>query len=160
LVLLLTQTFDAFISGAVREGFGQQGLDVYSAVTLASIIEREGIHDDEHAQIASVFLNRLRQGMKLDSDPTVQYAMGYNTAQQTWWTNPLSIADLQFESNYNTYLSPGLPPAPISNPGESALRAVAWPATTAYFYFRANCAGDGHHSFGTTFEEHLQNACP
>jgi UPF0755 protein len=98
--------------------------------------------------------------MKLDSDPTVQYALGYNTAAATWWTNPLSASDLQFDSPYNTYLYPGLPPGPICNPGLSALNAVAYPAQTPYYYFRAACDGSGRHAFAQTYEEHLRNACP
>ncbi len=85
--------------------------------------------------IASVFYNRLAIGMKLQTDPTVQYALGYNAAQGTWWTNPLSENDLQFDSPYNTYLYPGLPPGPISNPGLAALKAVANPAQTTYYLF-------------------------
>jgi len=97
--------------------------------------------------------------MKLDTDPTVQYALGYNASQGTWWTNPLSSADLQFDSPYNTYLYAGLPPGPIANPSLSALRAVAFPAETPYYFFRARCDGSGLHVFAVTFEEHLQNGC-
>jgi UPF0755 protein len=151
--------FSQHLTSDLREGFARQGLDVYQAVTLASIVQREAVVADERAQVASVFHNRLRAGMKLDSDPTVQYALGFNPAQGTWWTNPLSMADLQIDSPYNTYIYAGLPPGPISNPSLSALRAVAFPAETPYFYFRARCDDSGLHDFSVTFEEHLQNAC-
>ena len=105
-------------------------LTVYQAVTLASMVEREAVHEEEQPLIASVYLNRLKIGMKLDADPTVQYAIGYNILQQTWWTNPLSLLDLQVNSVYNTYIYAGLPPTPIANPSLGALRAVAFPAET------------------------------
>ncbi len=164
-------TVDALVSGFLRnfglhltpdlrEAFARQDLDVYQAVTLASIVQREAVHSEEAAHIASVFLNRLAIGMKLDSDPTVQYALDYNPAQATWWTNPISAQDLQFDSPYNTYLYPALPPGPICNPSLDSLRAVAFPAETPYYYFRARCDGSGLHDFSVTFEEHLQNGCP
>jgi len=101
----------------------------------------------------------LAAGMKLESDPTVQYAIGYIQRSKTWWKNPLSLTDLQIDSRYNTYQNSGLPPAPICNPGFSALNSVAFPASTNYYYFRAACDLSGKHSFSTTFEEHLKNAC-
>jgi UPF0755 protein len=160
----LAQTFiDRFeqeLTPDMRAGFERQGLSLSQAVTLASIVEKEGVVDDEHPMIASVFLNRLAIGMKLDSDPTVQYALGYNPDQHTWWTNPLSYADLQTDSAFNTYVYAGLPPHPISNPGLSALQAVAYPAQSPYYYFRARCDGSGLHAFARTYEDHLQNACP
>lgn len=126
LVVEMVRNFALQLTPDLRDGFARQGLTVYRAVTLASIIQREAVLAEEQPSIASVFLNRLALGMKLDSDPTVQYALGYNTAQATWWINPLSLADLQVDSAYNTYLYPGLPPSPISNPGLNALQAVAY----------------------------------
>jgi UPF0755 protein len=98
--------------------------------------------------------------MKLDTDPSVQYAIGWNPDQNTWWTNPLTADDLKIQSPYNTYIYPDLPPAPISNPSLAALRAVAFPEQSSYYYFRARCDNSGLHTFSTTFEEHLNNACP
>jgi len=160
---LLTLALDRFantLNPEIMEGITRQGLSVYQAVILASIIEREAVLDEEMPIIASVFLNRLAIGMKLDADSTVQYALGYNESQQTWWTNPLSTSDLLVQSAYNTYQQTGLPPGPIANPGLNALRAVAFPAQTPYYYFRAACDGSGRHVFATTFEEHQNNACP
>ena len=110
--------------------------------------------------IASVFINRLAAGMPLEADSTVQFALGHQEATDTWWKNPLSLDDLQVDSPYNTYLYGRLPPGPISNPGSTALNAVAFPAQTGYYYFRAACDGSGEHRFAETFEEHVQNACP
>jgi UPF0755 protein len=154
------RNFSLHLTTDLREGFSRQGLDVYQAVTLASIVQREAVVEDERAQIASVFHNRLRANMKLDSDPTVQYALGFDPVRGTWWTNPLSAADLQIDSPYNTYIHTGLPPGPIANPSVSALRAVAFPAETPYYFFRARCDNSGLHDFSVTFEEHLQNGCP
>jgi UPF0755 protein len=158
-VRLMLEDFDVRVTSDIRQGFASHGLSLYQAVTLASIVEREAVVSDERPLIASVFLNRLSAGMNLDADPTVQYALG-RQADGSWWKAPLDAADLDFDSPYNTYVYPGLPPGPISNPGLDALRAVAFPAETDYLYFRALCDGSGLHAFASTFEEHLQNACP
>jgi UPF0755 protein len=160
LVTTMARNFALHLTFDLRDGFTRQGLSVYEAVTLASIVQREAVVADEQPLIASVFLNRLAAGMRLESDPTVQYALGYNAFQNSWWTNPLSLADLQFDSLFNTYIYPGLPPGPISNPDLGALQAVAYSAETPYYYFRALCDGSGRHAFAETFEEHLGNACP
>jgi UPF0755 protein len=164
-------TVDLFVHGLLRN-FGlhltpdlineyeRAGLTVYQAVTLASLVEREAVQDEEKPLIASVYLNRYKINMKLDADPTVQYALGYNIFQQSWWTSPLTLIDLQVNSPYNTYLNAGLPPTPIANPSMEALQAVAFPAQTSYLYFRAKCDGSGFHDFSETFDEHLANGCP
>ena len=160
LVFLLLQQFSARLTPELRSGFSAHGLTVFQAVTLASIIQREAILDEEMPMIASVFYNRLAVDMPLQTDPTVQYALGYNAAQATWWTNPLSAQDLQFDSPYNTYVFHGLPPGPISNPGMPALQAVASPARSGYYYFQARCDKSGLHNFSETLEQHRQNNCP
>ena len=160
LLEVLTAAFEQAVTPEMQAGFTNQGLSLDEAVRLASIVQRETVVVDEMPLIASVFLNRLALGMKLESDPTVQYAVGYNAAQKTWWTNPLSRADLAFDSVYNTYLYAGLPPDAICNPSLEALRAVAFPAQTPYYYFRAACDGSGQHNFAETYEEHLGNGCP
>jgi UPF0755 protein len=157
---IIARNFVQHLASDLITGFENQGLNVYQAVILASIVEREAIQPEESAMIASVYLNRLAIGMKLDADPTVQYAVGYNSAQATWWTNPISAADLEVESPFNTYKYAGLPPAPISNPSIEALYAVAYPETTSYYYFRAKCDGSGYHSFAITLEEQVANGCP
>ncbi|HBG60179.1 MAG TPA: endolytic transglycosylase MltG [Anaerolineaceae bacterium] len=141
-------------------GIAAQNLSFHEALTLASIIERETRADEEKAIIASVFYNRIAEGMRLQTDPTVQYAIGFDEKEQTWWKTQLTEADLQVDSPYNTYLYAGLPPGPIANPSLTSLEAVAYPAQTPYFYFRAKCDGSGTHAFSVTYEEHLNNACP
>jgi len=160
LVEVLVRNFDLHLTSDLRDGFNRQGLSVYQAVTLASIVQREAEHDDEAPMIASVYLNRLKIGMRLEADPTVQYAQGYDSVNQTWWTNPLGADDLKINSAYNTYVIDGLPPTPISNPGLAALRAVAFPAESSYYYFSARCDDSGYHNFAQTFQEQLQNLCP
>ncbi|MDD2921557.1 MAG: endolytic transglycosylase MltG [Anaerolineales bacterium] len=155
----ISRNFAQHITDDLRAGFAAQGLDTYQAVTLASIVQRESIRDEEQPLIASVFLNRLKIGMALGSDPTVQYALGYDSVNQTWWKNPLSLDDLKFDSPYNTYLYAGLPPAPIANPGLSALQSVAFPAESEYYYFRASCDNSGYHVFAVTLEKQISNAC-
>ena len=156
----LLEDFQVKVNDEILDGYQRHGLDIYQGVTLASIVEREAVIEDEMPLIASVFHNRLDAGMKLDSDPTVQYALGFNSEQDTWWTNPLSLADLQVNSPYNTYIAMGLPPGPIANPSLAAIKAVAFPAQTPYYYFRSACDGSGRHSFAETFEEHKLNQCP
>ncbi len=159
LVAKMLETFDLRVGPELRNAFGQQGLSLYQAVTLASIVEREAVVTDERPLIASVFLNRLAQDIKLDADPTVQYALG-RQPDGAWWKPGLSLEDLQIDSPYNTYLYAGLPPGPIANPGLASLRAVAFPESSPYLYFRAACDGSGRHTFAETFDEHLLNACP
>jgi UPF0755 protein len=160
LLAQLLNHFNAGVTSDLRDAYTAQGLDLFQAVTLASIIQREAVVIDEQPTIASVFINRMNTGMKLESDPTVQYALGYQLLQKTWWKNPLSSADLQFNSSYNTYVVSGLPPGPIANPSLEALQSVAHPAQTGYYYFRAQCDGSGRHAFSVTYAEHLQNGCP
>lgn len=160
LVSILLQGFSSHLSPETLAAYSSRGLSLYQAVTMASIVQREAVVDTEMPLITSVFYNRLAAGMDLQTDPTVQYALGYNNAQGTWWTNPLSTDDLKFDSPYNTYIYPGLPPGPISNPSQAALEAVAHPAESNYYYFQAKCDGSGLHNFAETFEQHQQNYCP
>lgn len=158
-VRLLTNRFEENISGEILERISENEMSLNEVVILASIVERESIISSEMPAIASVYINRYSIDMKLDSDPTVQYALGFNQQQSIWWTNPLSLIDLQIDSPYNTYLYAGLPPGPISNPSLSALNAVLNPEQSSYYYFRAKCDGSGLHEFAVSFEEHLQNGC-
>jgi UPF0755 protein len=159
MIAAFLQRFDENVTAELRAGFERQELSLYEAVILASIVEREAVVAEEAPMIASVFLNRYRIGMKLDSDPTVQYAVGYNQKQGTWWTNPLSFDDIAVISPYNTYSQAGLPPGPICSPDIAALQAVAFPAQSPYYFFRARCDGSGRHNFAVTYAEHLEYGC-
>jgi UPF0755 protein len=136
-----------------------RGWTVYQAVTLASILQREAVREEEMPLIASVLYNRLNQGMRLQVDSTVQYAIGFQAGRGNWWATPLLDSDLGFDSPYNTYLYAGLPPGPICAPGLAALNAAAFPVSSNYLYFRAACDGSGRHNFSETYLQHLANAC-
>ncbi len=156
--------FDSMLTGfgeQVREqlivSFERNGLTIHDAVTLASIIEKETKVTAEMPLMASVYTNRLSIGERLQADPTVQYVIGYDPGTDSWWKSPLALDDLSIESPYNTYLYPGLPPGPITNPALASLQAVAAPAQTDFLFFVADCNADiaGSHVFSRTFEEHL-----
>jgi len=120
----------------------------YQALILASLVEKEAALKSERAIIAGVFINRLKKGMRLQSDPTVIYGLGEN------YDGSVHTRDLQSDNPYNTYTRDGLPPTPIALPGRDALRAAVHPEDTAALYFVATGAGDGAHHFSSTLEEH------
>lgn len=122
-------------------------------VILASIVEKETGKADERPQVASVFLNRIRKGMRLQSDPTIVYGLFGGDGKPS--DRELTRADVEKSTPYNTYRIDGLPPTPIANPGRAALEAVANPSRTDYFYFVAD--GSGGHAFATTLDEHNEN---
>lgn len=121
-------------------------------VTLASIVEKETGIPEERPQVASVFINRLKQGMRLQSDPTIIYGIMGGKGKLD---RPLTRADIDAATPYNTYTISGLPPGPIANPGKAALEAVLHPDKTPYLYFVAN--GTGGHAFASTLDEHNAN---
>jgi UPF0755 protein len=127
------------------------GRPTLSTVTLASLVERETPKPDERPLVAGVFENRLHKGMPLQCDPTVIYAL----EQAGKYNGTLTGKDLHYDSPYNTYQHGGLPPGPIGNPGEVALRAALAPAQTDYLYFVANTLGG--HFFSATLAEHNKN---
>jgi UPF0755 protein len=122
-----------------------------TTVILASIIEKETAAPEERPLVASVYYNRIEKHEALQADPSVIYA----ELLQGSYGGALHHADMQFNSAYNTYTHPGLPPGPIGNPGKTSLEAAMHPASTDYFYFVSN--GNGHHRFAHTLEEHNRN---
>ncbi len=134
-----------------------QGHTFFEILTIASIVEREAVVPTERPLIASVYLNRLAQGMYLQADPTVQYAMGYQTDTGKWWKTPVTLEEYsQVNSPYNTYLNPGLPPGPIANPGASSINAALKPETSKYLFFMG-CGGEGAHLFAEDYNTHQAN---
>ncbi len=169
---LMLSTFDARVTPEIEGNLAGRTLfdlelasyrpmTVHDVITLASIVEREAVLSEERPIIASVYLNRLdpayveETALRLSSDPTIQYAKGYDPETQSWW-NPMLPGEGQIlESPYNTFKVQGLPPGPISNPGLASILAVLNPADTGFLYFHA--IGDGSHAFASTLQEHLQN---
>jgi len=129
----------------IRAAAEERGLTVHQLLTLASIIEREGVVRSELPLISAVFWNRLKLDMPLQADPTVQYAVGKNR-------QALTRADLQIEHPYNTYRRAGLPPGPIANPGLLAIKAAVRPAPVNYLYFVA--MDDRRHQFSQSLADH------
>jgi len=126
------------------------GLSLYQLLTLASIVEAESQAPEERPRIARVYINRLQQGMRLQADPTVGYAMGKGPRTRLYFSN------LRIDSPFNTYLHEGLPPGPICNPGKASIEAVMNPTPgDKNLYFVAR--GQGHHLFAASYEQHLAN---
>jgi UPF0755 protein len=137
---------------------GTTTLELHDVLSLASIVEREAVVDQERAAIAGVYLNRLAEAMRLEADPTVQYAMGYQPGTGQWWKTPVYLEEYQqVDSPYNTYLYEGLPPGPIASASLASIRAVLYPEEHDYLYFVATPDGSGRHVFSRTFQEHLEN---
>ncbi len=156
LLILVLGTFDQRVTDSMRKQAAAAKMTLYEVITLASIVEREAAVPSERPLIASVYLNRLKKKQLLQADPTVQYALGYQTATKQWWKSPISLDEYQdVKSPYNTYLNGGLPPGPICSPALDSIRAVLEPAQTDYMFFLGK--GDGSHVFSKTYEEHQQN---
>ncbi len=157
-VAKMLNAFYQQVGADVRNAAKNAGLKLNDAVTLASIIEREARVPSERPIMAQVFLTRLRRGIPLEADPTVQYAVAQDpesVQQYGYWKQELTEADLQANSPYNTYRSRGLPPGPICSPGLDSILAVVKPADTNYLYFVAK--PDGSHAFAATLAEHQRN---
>jgi len=149
IVAILLDTFEAKAGPALRTAAAGRNVPIYDMVKLASIVEREARDRKESPLIAGLYQHRLDIAMKLDADPTIQYARG------DW--GELSLDDLKLVSPYNTYLNPGLPPTPICNPGLTALQAAAQPEKTDFLFFVAKNDGTGSHAFAKTIEEQEAN---
>lgn len=133
----------------------KKGLNEKEVLILASLVEREAKFDEDRPKVASVLLNRFESGMKLDIDATIQYALGYQADEKSWWKKNLTREDLKIDSPYNTYEEAGLPPEPICNPGLSSIKAIIYPEKTDYLYYLSDSKGQMHYS--RTLEEHNQN---
>ncbi len=144
-IKMFYDSFKEFFVDSLKERAKDIGFSIHKVLTLASIVKGETDKVEEMPTIASVYLNRLRLGMKLQADPTIQYLL-----PEGW--RRLLYKDLEIESPYNTYKYAGLPPGPINNPGASAIFAVLYPADTNYLYFVAD--GKGGHNFSKSLREH------
>jgi UPF0755 protein len=145
----MTDQFKTVFSPSWRRRAAELGRTVRDIVILASLIEKETARPEEKALVSAVFHNRLRLGMKLDCDPTIIYAL----KKLGPFEGRLRTKDLKLASPYNTYLNPGLPPGPISNPGRESLEAALYPASSDVLYFVSR--NDGTHVFSRTLREHM-----
>ena len=143
----MASAFLAFYGDSLRAKAEAIGWSMKKVVTIASIVEGEAVLDEERPVIAGVYLNRLRIGMRLEADPTIQYVIPGGPRR-------LMYSDLRFDSPYNTYRNYGLPPGPVNNPGRSSIHAVLHPARHNFIFFVAN--GKGGHWFSSTYAEHLR----
>jgi len=142
----LVETFKKVMDDSLQERAQELGMTVHQVVTLASIIEGEAMVEEEKPLISAVYHNRLKRGMRLQADPTIQYIIKDGPRR-------LLKEDLEIDSPYNTYKYPGLPPGPVNNPGRRSIIAALYPAPVDYLYFVAR--GDGSHVFSRTLREHL-----
>ncbi len=155
-VATMRQNFDKKVTADIQSQIKKQNFSLDQGIILASIVERES-HDsipNERQMVASILLKRFRLGMPLQADATVQYALGYDPFQKTWWRT-LSTDDLKSPSAYNTYLHTGLPPMPICNPGLASIQAVAQATDTPYLYYLHDKSGQIH--FAKTLDEQTSN---
>lgn len=155
----LLYRFDEQFNDSMRQAANDADMTVFEVVTLASIVEREAADEGERVVIAGMYLNRLAADMRLDADPTVQYALG---TEDDWWP---TLTGAMIEegrylpySTYNTETT-GLPPGPIANPGIRSMQAVLQPDDNDYLYMYANNDDTGTHVFAVTYEEHQANVC-
>ena len=151
LVRQMVSSFERALTPEVREAAAARNLSIRQLVTLASIVEKETAKAEERPIVAAVYANRLKIGMALQCDPTVIYAL----MRARRYDGNLHKVDLSFDSPYNTYRYPGLPPGPIASPGRASLEAAARPATADYLYFVSR--NDGTHEFARTLDEHNRN---
>jgi UPF0755 protein len=157
LLQAMIDSFAAQVPPEIVAEAEEQELSLHDVLTIASIVQREGVVEEELPLIASVFRNRLELEMPLAADPTVQFAIATpeSVAEFGWWKRELTFDDLEVDSPYNTYVQAGLPPGPIANPGLDAILATIRPAESDFLFFVSR--GDGTHVFAETFEEHSAN---
>ncbi len=154
LVRLLQQTFEKKIINGLKNDLAQSDYSLTEILTMASIVEREAKGYDQMTKVAGVLWQRLEIGMALQVDASLQYIKGFDQVQDTWWPTP-TAADKELNSVFNTYKYPGLPPAPIANPGLDAIKATLNPVNTGALFYLHDLSGQIH--FATTLEGHNAN---
>jgi UPF0755 protein len=143
----LVSAFRSLFTDSLQERAKELGMTPHQVVTLASIVEGEAVLDEEREIIAGVYHNRLRRGMRLEADPTIQYLLPDSPRRVLY-------SDLRADNPYNTYRNSGLPPGPVGNPGSRSIMATLYPAVHSYLFFVAN--GRGGHWFTSTYAEHMR----
>jgi UPF0755 protein len=151
LVALMVERFRAVYDEALQKRAAEQGLTTRQVVTLAALVEKETGKAEERPLVSAVYRNRMKRGMRMQADPTVVYAL----MKAGKYNGNIRREDLSFDSPYNTYRYPGLPPGPIASPGRASIDAAVAPADAPYLYFVSR--NDGSHVFATTLTEHNAN---
>lgn len=144
---IMVDNFDHKLTSQMREQAQAENLSIFKLITMASLVEKEAKFAEDRPIIANVFFKRLADGMLLQSDATIQYALNEHKEE-------FSIEDTKYDSPYNTYQHEGLTPGPIGNPGLASIEAVLHPQKTDYMYFVAD--NEGHNHYSVTYDEHLQ----
>jgi len=154
-IKIFTNNFDKRVTPEIIQAFKNQKLTLEEGIILASLVEREGVSDTDRPIIAGILIKRIANDWPLQVDATLQYALGYQSADKSWWKKSLTLDDKKIKSPYNSYLHTGLPPSPICNPGLSSIKASAYPQSSDYWYYLHGSDGAAH--FSKTLEEHEIN---
>jgi len=156
IVKILVNNFYRRFDDDLRQKATKKGLTEEEVVTIASLVEKEAKHDEDRQKVASIILKRIKNDWPLQIDATVQYALGYQPEEKSWWKKNLTKEDLEIDSPYNTYKNKGLPPTPICNPGLASIEAVIDASeNTPYWYYLSDKTGRMH--YAKTLEEHNEN---
>jgi UPF0755 protein len=152
----MLKNFETRVTPQMRQDLSRNKLSLGETIILASIVEREGAKESDRALVAGILLKRIQTpGWKLDSDDTVQFALGYEEKNKTWWRKDISQGDLAVNSPYNTRKNDGLPPTPIDSPGLSSIKAAIYPQASDYWFYVADSQGITH--YAKTIDEHNVN---
>lgn len=152
---MMMDNFEKRLDKDIGQEILKTGLTLDQVIILASIVEREVKFANDRPVVAGILLKRLKAGINLGADATVQYAQGYSELEKSWWRKILTDADLEIDSPYNTRKFAGLPPGPICNPGSASIKAVGTPKTSDFFYYLSDSQGKMH--YAKTLEEHAAN---
>ena len=160
IIKILSDNFTQRVDEDLREEMLKKGWTLYEVINLASIVEREARLDEDRPIVAGILIKRLKSGMPLQADATVQYAKStancpLSTTACDWWPKEITQTDLKMDSPYNTRKFSGLPPTPICNPGLASIKAVVFPKETEYWYYLSDKEGQMH--YAVTLEDHNQN---
>lgn len=152
----MLKNFSVRVTAQMRSDAVKNKLTLDETMRLASIVEREGAKDADRALVAGILIKRFQTpGWKIESDVTVQFALGYEAKNKTWWRKDITSDDLNIDSAYNTRKNGGLPPTPIASPGLSSIKATLYPKASDYWFYVADSAGITH--YARTIEEHTAN---
>ncbi len=148
MIKMQLSSFEKNVFEKYRNGLlnNSDGLSLYQTMIIASVVRRETLYDSDKPIVANIFIRRFTSGMALQSDATVQYALGFNQSEGTWWTRNITPSDLEITSPYNTRLYPGLPPTPICSPGSTSINATIHSTPNSYWYFVADSSGHLHYA--------------